>query len=87
MALATQEADGPLINIVPAGGIVSTEPLSAHNVYLPANTIIHTVKHGRAEPNDWHAFQQLDASTKRLSEAEILAMGHLEKCRDPAGYG
>jgi len=42
-----------------------------HNIYLPKNTIIHTVKHGNSRTNDWHKCEALDDLTVHLSELDI----------------
>jgi mannose-6-phosphate isomerase-like protein (cupin superfamily) len=56
-----------------SGGMVTTEPYRKHNVYLPAGTVIHVVKHGSVSGEaDWHAAPDLDAVTKGLSEAQLL---------------
>ncbi|MEX0664740.1 MAG: hypothetical protein WD598_08215 [Acidimicrobiia bacterium] len=53
------------------GDIVTTRPGISHNVYLPAGAVIHTVKHGPGEPDDWHEDLALDHETKRLTEDDI----------------
>lgn len=61
-----------------AGGIVTTEPLRKHNVYLPANTLIHVVKHGSvAGEADWIPAPDLDILTQCLSEAQVLERARL----------
>ena len=56
-----------------AGGIVTTQPLLKHNVYLPAGALIHVVKHGSVPGKaDWIAAPDLDAVTKGLSERQVL---------------
>lgn len=49
----------------------SVKPMVPHNVYLPANSIIFTIKHGKSAQGDWHASQVLDDLTKHLSEQQI----------------
>ncbi len=44
------------------------KPMVSHNVYLPANSIIFTIKHRKSAQGDWHASQVLDDLTKHLSE-------------------
>jgi hypothetical protein len=49
-------------------------PGRAHNIYLPAGAILHTVKHGDCPlAGDWHPSIELDLQTKHLTEREILA--------------
>jgi hypothetical protein len=67
------EGHGVALKRLNPGGIVTTEPLRQHNVYLPADTLIHVIKHGSAMGEaDWIAAPELDAATKCLSEAQIL---------------
>lgn len=57
------------------GDVYTTKPSVSHNLYVPADTILHTVKHGEThEENDWHSSPELDAETKSLSEAELEKM-------------
>jgi hypothetical protein len=75
MVLAEWQPEGHAVALkrLDPGGIVTTEPLRQHNVYLPANTLIHVVKHGSAMGEaDWIAAPDLDAATKCLSEAQII---------------
>lgn len=62
-----------------AGQIYSTEAGVVHNVYLPADAVIHTVKHGPAAKGDWHgntpAAIILNDQTKRIAESAIIARG------------
>lgn len=52
--------------------ITTTKPMVPHNVYLPASTVIHTVKHGSTSKSDWHSFEELDRLTKNICEDELL---------------
>jgi mannose-6-phosphate isomerase-like protein (cupin superfamily) len=55
------------------GDIVTTEPLRKHNVYMPAQSVIHVVKHGSvAGEADWIAAPDLDAVTKDLPESQLI---------------
>lgn len=54
------------------GDVHTTRAKIAHNVYVPAGIVMHTVKHGASEVNnDWFASADLDGRTKHLSEQEI----------------
>jgi mannose-6-phosphate isomerase-like protein (cupin superfamily) len=56
-----------------------------HNVYLPANAVIHTVKFGiRGPHNRFESAPWFDEHTKPLSEPEILGRGkkHWSSCSD-----
>ncbi len=48
--------------------VITTKPLVAHNVYLPAHAVLHTVKHGSTEAEEWHASPELDELTRDVSE-------------------
>ena len=64
--------DGDLsLRIKKENGLYTVKPMVSHNLYLPANAIIHTVKHGKAKQGDWHENKKLDALTKHLSEINI----------------
>ncbi|OGH73743.1 MAG: hypothetical protein A3C90_01685 [Candidatus Magasanikbacteria bacterium RIFCSPHIGHO2_02_FULL_51_14] len=60
------------VRICHEGGHFVTESGIAHNVYLPADTAIHTVKFGKTGNGpDWHASPELDGLTKQLTEEDI----------------
>ena len=76
MAFASQ-IDGKLsIAIVQTGEEFTTEPFVTHNVYLPAGAVIHTVKHGATNENDWFSDIEFDKATKHLSEEEIMRLSN-----------
>lgn len=75
MAIA-EKADGELaITVYWPNDVVTTRPMLVHNVYLPSNAVIHTVKHGSAAPGDWQESAEFTARTSNLSEKDILTMG------------
>jgi len=75
MAMAEVRGDEVCIRVYRSGEMVATECEAAHNVYLPAGAVIHTVKHGdTAEPKDWTAVPGLDERVKSLSEADIMQL-------------
>lgn len=78
MALASLRDGRIVIEKFTQGDVVTTKLDEPHNVYLPANAVIHTVKHGRSEVRDWWPVAELDGRTKNLTEAEILA-----RCQPP----
>src|SRR5205085_10438677 len=47
----------------------------AHNVYLPANAVIHTVKHGSNGQHDWNGESELNAETEPPTEREGALRG------------
>lgn len=79
--LLIELVDGNLVwNTLNPGDVYTTRPYVPHNIYLPADAILHTVKHGEAgDGPDWHPAPELDAQTKGLSEEDIartLAAGN-----------
>ena len=77
MALAELINGQRVVRIFERGGIVTTRPGVTHNVYLPNDTVIHTVKHGHVSGADRERGpngQAFDLITKELdSEDEIRA--------------
>lgn len=67
--------DGDLrLWIMRPGDIHTTTPGVPHNMYLAAHSVTHVVKHGGGgQQQDWVADPALDALTRHLPEAEILA--------------
>jgi hypothetical protein len=62
--------------VLRSGDVYTTQPYVAHNVYLPANTVLHTVKHGDTTAEaDWHGSPELDTLTKSVAESEVLQRG------------
>jgi hypothetical protein len=51
--------------------VVTTNPLEPHNVYLPANAVIHTVKHGSDGAKDWNENPTLTARCAPLAEKDL----------------
>jgi hypothetical protein len=68
--------DGCLrLRLFDQGGIVTTEPPIPHNVYLFANTVIHTVKHGEeSDVEDRIRWPALDSLTTILSESDLIRL-------------
>ncbi len=71
MALVELAEDEPKVTIHLPGDVISTRPSVAHNVYLTANAVIHTVKQGGAD--DWMACERLDALVSSWDEGETRA--------------
>jgi len=61
-------------SILKEGEACFAKSLIAHNVFLPRNSVIHTVKYGVIIDKDWNAFEALDKQTKPLSEDELLRL-------------
>lgn len=72
MCMASWKHNALVLEKFDKGDIISSEPLIPHNAYLPEGAVIHTVKHGENEQDDWYAFPDLDRFTSVLSEEDIL---------------
>jgi len=77
MALASLRNGEVVLERFVAGQITTTERLVPHNVYLPANAVIHTVKHGNTAEKDWWPCPELDQRTTILTEEEILSRARI----------
>lgn len=68
------------LRVLREGETVMSKPGQPHNVYVPAGTVIHTVKFGDTAGEkasgqaDWHASPELDKSTKLLFEEVIISL-------------
>jgi hypothetical protein len=72
-AFAELEDGEVTFRIMRPGDVYTTRPGISHNVYLPADAVILTVKHGGpTEGNDWYSDESLDSKTKHISEEQIL---------------
>jgi len=60
-----------ILRVEKENALFTVSSMVPHNLYLPADTVIHTVKHGKVKQGDWHESKELDALTKHLSELEI----------------
>ena len=63
-----------VINVYEAGELFTTKPHVIHNVYMPANAVIHTVKYGEASGEDRvesEATREFDQVTQCLNEDQI----------------
>lgn len=66
--LGTQ--DELCLSVHEPGDFLFVPPLRRHNVYLPQNAVIHTIKID-GPSDDWHAHPPLDVLTDGLTEAEV----------------
>lgn len=66
--------DGKMtVRVYRPGDVFTTKPGHAHNVYMPADAVVHAVKHGDCSlEKDWFASPALDEKTKHLSEIDIF---------------
>ena len=80
-ALLQKGKSKPKIQIYNEGESFTTQPHIVHNIYLPANATIHTVKHGPPSIDDWQTNKKtikLDKKTKKLSEENIRILAQME---------
>jgi hypothetical protein len=82
MALASLRNGDLMLEKFVAGEIITTERLVPHNVYLPANAVIHTVKHGNTAEKDWWPSPELDHRTTLLTEEDILLRAQMPTVAD-----
>lgn len=67
--------DNRKISVYRAGDLFTTQPRIVHNVYMPANAVIHTVKHGEADNEDRitnETTREFDKDIKVLTVEQIL---------------
>jgi hypothetical protein len=76
MAFATYIDEELELVIAKSGDELTTEPFVIHNVYLAAGAIIHTVKHGAMQNEDWFGYVEFDKVTKNLSEEGIMRVAN-----------
>lgn len=70
-----------------AGELFTTRPNVVHNVYMPANAIIHTVKHGEGDGADRlvdATCKQFDVDTRNLTEEQIMGETSTPETNEPA---
>lgn len=60
------------IQLIGEGEHIVAQPGVHHNIYMSANSVIHTIKHGPDTSSDWRASPGLDSLTQPLTEKELL---------------
>jgi hypothetical protein len=79
LAIASRGSNVAEISVYQAGETFVTPMGLVHNVYLPANAIIHTIRFGIRGPQpDWEAALWFNDQTNHLSETDIR-----ERARKP----
>ena len=71
VAVASLIDDVLSLEIANTGDTFAVQPLIIHNLYLSADSVIHTIKQGISASNDWFGDYALDKATKHLSEEGI----------------
>lgn len=72
MAIAEDASSEVTLSVYWPGDVVTTKLAIIHNVYLPPDAVIHTVKHGSTSAGDWHESPAFTLRTTSLSERDIL---------------
>jgi len=73
---AEKNNENSILKIYKEGQLFTTKPNIIHNIYLPKNSVIHTVKHGNAigekrlEDENTYTFNII---TQQITESQILA--------------
>lgn len=76
IAYAEERAGQPVLKVYTEGEIFTTRPSVVHNVYMAANAVVHTVKHGTGtgDDRDTEHTRIFDQACKALqSEEDIRA--------------
>lgn len=73
------------------GEVFTTSPNVVHNIYMPANAVLHTVKHGQMPPGKSidriekaAEPEQMTKANKALSETELLAIIRGQQAHRPS---
>lgn len=82
LVLATLRQGRVTLERVVEGQVVSTEPGVPHNVYLPAGSVVHTVKHGKSDVRDWLPHPMLDTMTHGLQESDLVEIAQCGSSKD-----
>jgi cupin superfamily acireductone dioxygenase involved in methionine salvage len=62
----------PSIRVMREGEHIVVQPGVHHNIYMSANSVIHTIKHGKDTSSDWTASPELDRLTQSITEKELV---------------
>ncbi|OAX50179.1 hypothetical protein [Paenibacillus sp. AD87] len=60
------------IRVMGEGNHIIVQPGVHHNLYMSANSVIHTIKYGLNTDSDWSASPELDSVTQKLMESELI---------------
>jgi mannose-6-phosphate isomerase-like protein (cupin superfamily) len=72
IALARKPVESGLeVTILEAGQMLSVPPGEPHNVFLPPDAIMHTIKQGPGGQGDWEAAPDLDLLTRNIPADEL----------------
>lgn len=72
----------PQFSLVAEGESITSPPGMVHNIYMPSNAVMHTLRHGNAstgEANRNEEATRLDDDTQHLSEGELLKLARNAK--------
>ena len=71
MVMATSVEGGTLIKRYGPGSVVFLHAPTLHNIYLPENAVIHTVKYGMIDYDDWCPSEELQEITMKYSKQDL----------------
>lgn len=78
-ASLTPPSSTPSLSVHLPGDILTTHPKIPHNVFMPANTKVHTIKIAQGNTkNDWHGCADLDEMIELLDEINYFFPNFLE---------
>ena len=60
------------LRVLKEGESVTFKPFVHHNIYLSPKSVIHTIKYGNAQDNDWFSSPELDRLTKHLNPDSLF---------------
>jgi len=86
IAFATPGSDArPIVQIFHPGDIYISPLGEVHNVYLAADSVMHTIRLGiRGVQPLWESAAWFDAQTQHLTEAEIFVLAGVNKNGPPS---
>jgi hypothetical protein len=61
----------PRLTFYDKGDLFTTKLRIKHNIFMPANSVVHTVKYGSARGKDWFKCPELDEVTERIPEKAL----------------
>ena len=82
IAFATRTGEQAKIEVFEAGELVTTPPGVIHTVYMPANAVMHTIKHGAPPAEDRSTSPEtatLDARVAALADEAAIRAADVRK--------
>ena len=82
IAFATRAAERAKIEVFAAGELFTTPPGVIHTIYMPANAVMHTIKHGASAADDRSTSAEsvaLDADVAALADERAIRAADVRK--------